>query len=373
MKRSTILIGGVCVVCLAVLGYFSFRTPQSAEARLANAAQRIEAQDYTAAEKQLQGVTGHLEERAAQYRSILEGYRTKGAQDGLLRVYEQLYPLGLCTATELRELGTLALSAERPALARDALEQAYRLAPDEETLTQLDGLVVDAQADTQDVSQRIDALYRLLQDHDADGVVAAVLEDGWFDALKPRSSAGTRKYRYALQGAAPQLKLEVGYSANGSATTRLWFTEEDGAVTFVRRDANLLTVAQLHAANGGYTGAFEVQTCQASTGQVYVDSGTLSNGVLTGAYTAQVSASEAPATLSALWAGRNERAKTAFTGAFDDTGHATAAQQTAGAGQGAVVYAYDEATQNYLYVPGQAAQDHVFTPQLFLVDDIPAW
>lgn len=373
MKRGTILIGGACVVCLAVLGYFSFRTPQPADTRLAHAAQCIEAQDYAGAEKQLQGVTGHLEERAGQYRSILEGYRASGAQDGLLRVYEQLYPLGLCTAPELRELGSLALAADRPALARDALEQAYRLAPEDGALAQLDGLVLDAQADTQDVLQRVDGIYRLLQGHDIDGAVAAVLDDGWFEALKPRSSAGVRKYRYALQGAAPQMKLEVGYGADGSATTRLWCIEENGAVTFVRRDANLLTVAQLHAENGVYTGPFEVQTCQASTGQVYVDSGTVSNGVLTGAYTAQITAAEPPAALSALWAGRNERGKTAFAGAFDESGHATAAQQEAGVGQGAAVYAYDEAGQNYLYLPGQAAQDTVFTPRLFLVDDVPAW
>lgn len=373
MKRGTIIVGGACAVCLAVLGYFSFRAPEPAESRLANAARRIEAQDYAGAEQQLQGVTGHLEERAGQYRLILEGYRASGTQEGLLRVYEQFYPLGQCTADEWRELGGLALAADRPVLARDALEQAYRLAPEDQALAELNGIVVDAQADTQAVSQRVEGLFRLLQQQDTDGAVAAVLEDGWFDVLKPRASAGTRKYRYASQGAAPQMKLEVGYSADGSATTRLWFMQENGAVTFIKRDANLLTVAQLQADNGGYTGAFEVQTCQASTGQVYVDSGTVSNGVLTGAYTAQVATGEGPAELTALWYGRGERGKTAFTGAFDDAGHTTVAQQTGGVGQGAAVYAYDQSAQTYLYIPGQTAQDYVFTPQLFLVDDMPAW
>ena len=77
--------------------------------------------------------------------------------------------------------------------------------------------------------------------------------------------------------------------------------------------------------------------------------------------------------MAALWAGRGGRSFVQFTGSFDSAGHAAVPQQAEGAGQGAAVYAYDEAAKNYLYVPGQDPQAYVFTPSLFLVDELPAW
>lgn len=369
-KRMLCLL---CALSLLPLVFSGCGAAPTTADQLTAANAKLKAGDYAAA-------LPLLDEALALDPGCEEAYRAKivactnsepstedSAAEILCSCYEALLALDAADKDDYLSLAALYLAAGRNAKARDLLERGWRLYGADGFSDALFALVVDASSEEEKIAGRLTALCQALEANDQDTAVDLLLAEDWVDTMLPRRAEGYR--RYSCRGAEGELRLQVGYEDGTGAVTRLWYLQGE-RTAFLRADANALIAA--HLPTGG-SGPYDAWFCEVSSGALYYDEGTFAAGLLDGDFLSQLAVGE-PAPLAALWRARKEAAGELYSGEFQ-AGRALAAQQSLGDGKDAVVYAYNEGKNRYLYTGGEGEnpEDVLFDGAFFALEWAPSW
>lgn len=241
---------------------------------------------------------------------------------------------------------------------RDALEAGYCLFGSKELLVMLQDITVNV-AENAGILAEAERMHQNLDlDEYLDEGIAAILSEDWFTLMMPKLKEGHRNYYYRTE-AGENLFMQAGYDDAGQKYSKVWHVNNENQVRYVYQSGESVQMFQTVLKDGQYDGNFESWVCLAGTGSVYHESGMISDGILTGDYTAEVHFGKEGSDLFALWQSRKDMEMIAFSGNFGTDGRTTLTQPKAerhqvthgGNGQdGYVVYAYDENGDNYLFV-----------------------
>lgn len=232
---------------------------------------------------------------------------------------------------------------------RDLLEQSYRLYDDTEAFEFLQTLAVNLVEEEPQIRQAAETLTEnLTQDDTVGEAIQALTGEEWFHTLMPKLREGQRSYYLDGDG---ELYFQVGYGADGSEVTKVWYTA-GGRSIFLQNTENTLKIV---ICTGDAIASYYLD---AGTGSITREQGTMKNDVLTGEYTCDISSGENGVDLSSLWNSRGELEYTTYQGEFDDEGKTLLKQPgeaelkklLEGSGyQKAVLYAYDASTGRCLW------------------------
>ena len=364
----------LAVVCLSGCGVSAVSEAKTAAEYIAQGGRQVEDKDFSGAEKSYRQALVQepgSEEAARGLISALSGDGQDKA--ALAQAYEALYDIGTFTNADYETLAGLYGELGETVKQRSTLEKRYRLAPDEVSLALLEAVVADPAQDDGAVQQEFSSVERALTDGDDAAVISLLTSSEWASALAPQANMGYRRWRSEAGNKTP-LRIEVGLDGAGSAYTRLWFGET-GVVRCYAVAASQALAAQLVRANGTYTGAFTCVSCDASSGTVYQDAGTLTNGLLTGSYTSAVGVGQATS-LSELFSAADSMEKIHYSGTFSNEGISAEKQQTAVTGENGAVYAYNADNTKFLYLTfadGTTADTAIFDSSKLGIPAFPEW
>lgn len=294
---------------------------------------------------------------------------------GRIAAYEALYSFGAFGPEDYGALAALYAASGNYVGERDMLEKQYRLAPADDVLAQLSALAVDPAQDLAETAKLVETLRAALAAGDADAAAAAITGDMAFDLLFPKLDRGHRRYIVSSADPAAVLRVQAGYDDAGARCLDCWYTDGAGKARFLGyRGGAILTYAEAAASGTAYDGAFSLWCCDAADGTVTQESGTFAAGICTGALAARRGSGGA-GTAAELWAARESTAAAEFAGTFGADGLTQEKQQTAVTGADGVVYAYDAAQKEFLYLTstGADAGSFVFTSDALGVPALPSW
>lgn len=299
--------------------------------------------------------------------------------------YEERYSTNGLNSEEYRELAQLYMQNGQIKKQRDMLEQCWRMYGDQEAFALLQDITVNAQEEGTALQQQAELLMQNLDIPEYRNEAASVIySQDWFQIMMPKLKEGKRNYYYETQGADGVMVWSTGYDLTGRTYTNVWYRHGEEMV-ILRQTPESIQMVTTGFSNGKYQGAFESWLCVAASGDVRHETGTFTDGLVTGAFSASVHSGTEPLDLIALWATRLQMDFTVYTGNFDENGVTTLEQpdsdrrDTKSGGQEGkeqVIYAYTEDESGYLFLnvnEGTAASDQVFTAQLLGAPEYPAF
>jgi uncharacterized membrane protein YgcG len=240
---------------------------------------------------------------------------------------------------------------------RDLLEQCYRLFGNIEAYQTLQGISVNLEEESKELRDRVNLLVQdLITPEFRTEAAADLIDTSWMPHMMPKLKQGRRIYYQDFDDGTTKLVLEVGYHPSGTAYTNLWHIEKgtDLSAIFYTPDSVQLLSSRLE--DGQYQGEFQSYLTIASTGDVYHETGTFRDGILTGNYTAEVHFGTQSADLFALFSSRETIDKTLYMGYFSTEGTTTEPQDTdkeltfkrGSKEDNYVIYAYTEEAESFL-------------------------
>lgn len=213
-----------------------------------------------------------------------------------------------------------------------------------------------------------------LEEYLNDGI-SLITGDDWWETLMPGNSEDSRLY-FLQEDGETVLVIHVGYDENAVAYSDVWYLGEETKMLHHSGDVVQLLCTQL--LDGEYTGAFESWRCDGASGDIYHETGTFAEGVLTGEYTAAIHRGMAESDVYALWCNRQTMNYSTYTGHFDENGRTTleqpAAERTADWLQATgfdtcIVYAYDRDNASNCLYRGISATEEELSP-IFRIEDM---
>lgn len=151
--------------------------------------------------------------------------------------------------------------------------------------------------------------------------------------------------------------------------------EENSAVWFYKEDITLMLkkskeLFYVMETAPDYNGAFTAWILNPQTGDIFHETGTFTEGVLTGDYSVKVSQGTEGSEVFSLWNNRETMEYVTYEGNFDEQGRTTVKQLQ---DTEKIVYAYNETGEKYLYAESQEKTDEtlVFTVKTLGLDEVP--
>lgn len=280
--------------------------------------------------------------------------------------YEMKYASGEFAADDYKALAELYAGKGMVKKQRDMLERCYRLYRDTECLDLLKDITVNVAEEGTAVNEEAERLKMNLSTPGyLDEAVGMLLSSDWSELMMPKLREGLRRYYVEDEAGGMSLCFEIGYDEAGGDYSVVWYMPGDGSVQCITLRGNSLQMLVTEEAEGRYRGPFESWLCMGDSGEIYHETGTFEDGILTGAYTAQVRHGKEATDLFALWKNRTDMSITAYTGFFAENGITEAEQPsdlqanvTEGGGKDKrIVYAYTEDRNGYLFMNVEEEMD----------------
>lgn len=145
----------------------------------------------------------------------------------------------------------------------------------------------------------------------------------WFQTMMPNLQEGYRNYFLQKDGQ-PVLYIQAGYNQGGESTAKVWYLGEQ--VRALKKEGNTLQLLETQMVEGNYQGAFESWTLNGETGDIYHETGTFGNGVITGEYEISIHEGTQGSDLFSLWSNKEGMSYTTYNGTFDERGISTLKQ-----------------------------------------------
>lgn len=210
---------------------------------------------------------------------------------------------------------------------RDTLEMSYRMFGDAAALEKLQTISVNLEEEDAAVAELANVMLQNLElEEYLDESINLITTAEWMETMMPKLYEGRRNYFLQKDGKTV-LYIQAGYEA-GAACSTVWYLGEQ--VRVLRKMDNAVQLLTTQMADGNYQGAFESWTCDGNSGDIYHETGTFGNDVLTGEYTMAIHEGTEESELFFLWKNRKGMQYTTYHGSFDEQGHCTLEQPNAG-------------------------------------------
>lgn len=284
------------------------------------------------------------------------------AQLSPVQELELKYSSGEFQASDLQSLGMLYVEQGQIKKGRDMLETALLLYGDEETKNMLSDITVNVAEESEAVQDKMKQLATNFELPELeDEVVGMLLADDWYETMLPGVALESRSY-YLQQGDALYY-VEVGKNEKGRNYTTINRSIGEG-VTAIHMEGNTLQRVDSQLKDGVMDGAFESWLVDKNTSDVIHETGTITDGKYTGAYTAEVRWGSEASDFFTLWISRKDKKMTSYEGSFDENGKTTVDQsdaskvkRTAGVGSdNPIIYAQTSDGSRCLFVGGEEGQ-----------------
>ncbi len=210
---------------------------------------------------------------------------------------------------------------------RDVLEKSYRLYGDSTAFETLQTINVNLEEEDASVQEQANLMLQNLelQEYLSESINLISTEE-WFKTMMPKLYEGNRNYFLQKDGQTA-LYIQAGYTQSGEPFTKVWYLGEQAKVLRKEGDAVQLLVTQIE--DGNYQGAFESWTLDGSTGDIYHETGTFGNSVLTGDYMIAIHEGTESSDLFSMWSNKEGMKYTTYNGHFNEQGISTLEQPTA--------------------------------------------
>ncbi len=266
---------------------------------------------------------------------------------------------------------------------RDLLEQSYRLFDDTQSFLRLQEITVNLAEEELSIREQAELMLQNLElEEYRDEAVNLISTSQWFDTMMPKLYEGRRSY-YLEKNNTTTLVIQIGYGADGTAYSDVWYLKEDGQATMLSYVGNVIQMLTCNITDGIYDGPFESWICNGATGDVIQEQGSFVYGNLSGDYTTKVHTGSAEGEAYSLWCNRRDMDYTTYSGHFDEQGNTTVEQpdnrkmqsllKDSGSTQG-VVYAYNNSKEKCLFIgleEGQEADTFAFESNMMGWRDFP--
>lgn len=210
---------------------------------------------------------------------------------------------------------------------RDVLEKSYRLYGDQAAFDSLQSISVNLEEEDGVIQEQANLMLQNLELVDYLGEsVNLISTNEWMDTMMPKLYEGTRSY-FLQKGGQTVLFIQVGYSQVGEPIAKVWYLGEQ--VRVLRREGSTVQLLETGMADGNYQGAFTSWTLEGSTGNIYQETGTFGNGVLTGDYTIAIHEGTEGSDIFSLWNNKEGMKYTTYDGHFNEQGISTLEQPAA--------------------------------------------
>lgn len=207
---------------------------------------------------------------------------------------------------------------------RDVLEKSYRLYGDLAAFEMLQTISVNLADEDEAVREQANLMFQNLELKEyLDESINLISTEKWFQTMMPNLQEGYRSY-FLQKGGQTVLYIQAGYTRTGEVSAKVWYLGEQ--VRVLRREGNTLQLLETRMAEGNYRGAFESWTLDGETGDIYHETGTFGNGVITGEYEISIHEGAQGSDLFSLWSNREGMSYTTYNGTFDDRGISTLEQ-----------------------------------------------
>lgn len=263
--------------------------------------------------------------------------------------YELRYSKGEFTMEDYQALAGLYQEQGLIRKQRDMLEESYRLYDDAQAFETLQAISVNLEEEDGNVKEQTSLMLQNLELEEYLGEsINLISTDEWFDTMMPKLYEGSRSY-FLQRNGETVLLVQAGYDQTGEPFSDVWYLGD--TVKVLRHSNNAVQLLISGMEDGVYQGAFESWLCDGNTGDIYHETGTFANGVLTGDYTMAIHDGSEASEVFSLWSNKEGMEYTTYTGNFDEQGVTTleqpAAKKIASLIKNTdystcVVYAYDE-------------------------------
>lgn len=279
-------------------------------------------------------------------------------EDSEIASYEAKYAAGDFTAEDFKALASLYEQKGYIKKQRDLLEQCWRLYNDKEAFTALQNITVNIAEENTQIQEMVSRLQQNLDFEEyLNEAVGLLMNPDWISVMMPKLQQGHRNY-YLTAENGNTLVVEAGYDTAGQATSQVWYLTSQDQVRWIGQTSDSLQMMTTTQTNGKYHGAFDSWLVMASSGDVYHETGTFTQGVLTGDYTAQVKFGSNSLDLFSAWGTKADMEFTDYTGNFGEDGITTVEQpkstsKVTNGGNGEdsyIVYAYNKAKSKFLFL-----------------------
>ncbi len=273
------------------------------------------------------------------YRALIDCCGADMADEQVAAAYEILYWRGELDAEELTRLAQVYLEEGNPLDARDVLERAARLQDGAEAAAQLETVVVDLSQEREQTAALLLAACQSAAQGDLAALTGQVQQTDWLRAVMPPSADGVRRYTCDDPSLGRPAEVTARVTAGVPVTEIL--VGSDIAVRVTPETAALI---RCERAQGGYSGAAQIELASFVTGTCYKIDCTLENSLFSGEASFAVhTLPDAPTNAERL-AACPEAADGVYTGSF--SGGSPSARQRASAST--VTVGYNRGSSYYL-------------------------
>lgn len=236
------------------------------------------------------------------------------------------YKSGDFDAEEYRKLASLYGENGSVKAQRNLLEEGYRILRDDTLLKELQGLWVNlSEADTA-VLREVSTLESNLSLEETYGeAISQIISEPLFETLMPTLYEGKRNYYRETEGKIVTT-LQAGYNEDGSKFIEIYIFGKDNKVLYLQSCGGSVRLMSAAMEEGEFTGEFESWVLEESTGSILHETGTLTNGHYTGAYSAKLRKNGKPDDLFSMWSNRETMEYREYKGDFDEEGKSTLKQ-----------------------------------------------
>lgn len=153
--------------------------------------------------------------------------------------------------------------------------------------------------------------------------ISMVSSPEWFDSMAIRLYEGSRSY-VLQQGDEILLTVQVGYDTSGKPYTNAFFPGKNGEVIVLRQEGDVILFLKTAVTDKGlYEGAFERWLIDSAAGEIRLEKGTYSEGIIVGEYSVSTCSAE-PGAAFDLWTHRADFTYETTTVEYDENGEPVA-------------------------------------------------
>lgn len=260
--------------------------------------------------------------------SALSETETDGEPLSELQELEAKYAADKCSAEDYRRLAGLYAEQGRIKKQRDVLETGFMLYDDTIAFDHMLDITVNLEEEEDTVKDMAETMLQNLELPEyLDEAVNLISNSAWVEIMCPNLRAGHRNY-YLLRGDA-ELCIRAGYREyKKNAFSEVWY-QKDGEVLVLTQEGATVSLLQTSLTDRKYDGAFTCWRMDAATGSIIHETGSFTQGVLTGDYRSEVHIGTAQDDVFSLWCNRESMNYEVYTGQFDEQGRAMAEQPSA--------------------------------------------
>ena len=174
------------------------------------------------------------------------------------------------------------------------------------------------------VAEMINTIYQNCErEEDLGGAIHAVTNETWYDVLTDGMIEGSRSYTLQ-KGEEILLLVQIGYDIEGKPYSNVCLYGDSEQVRILKQEDSKVQLLQADVKDGAYNGTFERWEIDSATGGIVRETGTYTNGVLTGEYTVSVREGNGEGDAFDLWTMRESFTYGSSVKTYDGEGNEVA-------------------------------------------------